>query len=470
MSIQLVIKNKLVKKSLNEHEKYNINATIGEKYNIIDTVTGKTPKDLKVYRDHDNLVLKLVDEDIEVVIQGFWSTCRKESQCFAELDVQKDDDSYGTVIITQVDHELSGLVAREIGTLPESNNVGWWILGGGLLAGGIAAAVSAGGSSSNGDKNGEKTETNELPENGGKNSQGSTNEPNGEPTAPSQSGNGGGNSEDPTQKPSSESDGLTLQIDPITPDKTPTITGKTNSKDNEIEVIIKDQNGNEIVRGNAQVDDDGSWSYTPDKELPIGENTVNVIAKDKDGNEADNSIVLDVTNQKPSVIFGEGDPNDPQNADKIKDANNGDRFFDEKRGNIYELKDNSWELVFTHGEDGKSVTLGDGDPSTSTQITSPKEGDTYWDLSTGDAYVYQKNENGNLEWHKFGSYEIKGDPGEPGKDGANGKDGADGKDGQDGADGKSTTVGRGEPTGEGHSGDVYVDLSTGDIYTYGDNG
>ncbi len=78
MSIQLVIKNKLVKKSLNEHEKYNINATIGEKYNIIDTVTGKTPKDLKVYRDHDNLVLKLVDEDIEVVIQGFWSTCSKE--------------------------------------------------------------------------------------------------------------------------------------------------------------------------------------------------------------------------------------------------------------------------------------------------------------------------------------------------------------------------------------------------------
>ncbi|KGQ26598.1 Ig-like domain-containing protein [Gallibacterium anatis] len=469
--------------------------------------------------------MKLVDEDIEVVIQGFWSTCSKESQCFAELDVQKDDDSYGTVIITQVDHELSGLVAGEIGTLPESNNVGWWILGGGLLAGGIASAVSAGGSSSNGDKNGEKTETNELPENGGKNSQGSTNEPNGEPTAPSQSGNGGGNSEDPTQKPSSESDGLTLQIDPITPDKTPTITGKTNSKDNEIEVIIRDQNGNEI-RGNAQVDDDGSWSYTPDKELPIGKNTVNVIAKDKDGNEAYNSIVLDLINTKPSVIFGEGDPNDPQNADKIKDANNGDRFFDEKSGNIYELKDNSWELVFTHGEDGKSATLGDGDPSTSTQITSPKEGDTYWDLSTGDAYVYQKNENGNLEWHKFGSYEIKGDPGEPGKDGQDGADGKsatfgtgvpsaqgntgdtyldistgnlytyeegkgwtqtgtvdikgekgdqgeagqNGTDGQDGADGKSTTVGRGEPTGEGHSGDVYVDLSTGDIYIYGDSG
>ncbi|WP_065232897.1 hypothetical protein, partial [Gallibacterium anatis] len=219
MSIQLVIKNKLVKKSLNEREKYNVNATIGEKYNIIDTVTGKTPKNLKVYRDHDNLVLKLVAEDIEVVIQGFWSTCSKESQCFAELDVQKDDDSYGTVIITQVDHELSGLVAGEIGTLPESNNVGWWILGGGLLAGGIAAAVSAGGSSSNGDKNGEKTETNELPENGGKNSQGSTNEPNGEPTVPSQGGNSGGNSENSTSQPSSESNGLTIQIDPIIKDK-----------------------------------------------------------------------------------------------------------------------------------------------------------------------------------------------------------------------------------------------------------
>lgn len=66
-----------------------------------------------------------------------------------------------------------------------------------------------------------------------------------------------------------------------------------------------------------------------------------------------------------------------------------------------------------------------------------------------------------MAWTNIGSLKgPKGDKGDKGDTGARGAQGAKG------ADGTSVTAGTGAPTGTAVVGSVYIDASTGNLYTY----
>ena len=155
MALIFTAKHANSRTALKAAQHYQVTAKVGEEYNLIDSVTGKTPEDIKVARRGNDLILRSDKEDVEVVIKDFWGVCSEDNQCYAKLDVPATETTpAGEVIITQVDHELEGLVAGEVGTIEDDRGgmLFWWILGGIGAAGAIAAGSgggSGGGSSSN---------------------------------------------------------------------------------------------------------------------------------------------------------------------------------------------------------------------------------------------------------------------------------------------------------------------------------
>ncbi|EQC2552487.1 Ig-like domain-containing protein [Enterobacter sichuanensis] len=91
-----------------------------------------------------------------------------------------------------------------------------------------------------------------------------------------------------------------LKSGDVTDDSTPTLTGKGKPGDT-IHII---DNGKEI--GSVIVDDEGEWSYTPDKPLGEGEHELSVVEKDPDGNTSPPSdpivIVVDTIAPKAPTI------------------------------------------------------------------------------------------------------------------------------------------------------------------------
>lgn len=69
-----------------------------------------------------------------------------------------------------------------------------------------------------------------------------------------------------------------------------------------------------------------------------------------------------------------------------------------------------------------------------------------------------------MAWTNIGS--LKGPKGETGAKGPQGIQGPRGETGAKGADGTSVTAGTGAPTGAAVVGSVYIDASTGNLYTY----
>ena len=69
-----------------------------------------------------------------------------------------------------------------------------------------------------------------------------------------------------------------------------------------------------------------------------------------------------------------------------------------------------------------------------------------------------------MAWTNIGS--LKGPKGDKGDTGARGPRGETGPIGPKGADGTSVTAGTGAPTGTAVVGSVYIDASTGNLYTY----
>ena len=155
MALIFTAKHANSRTALKAAQHYQVTAKVGEEYNLIDSVTGKTPEDIKVARRGNDLILRSDKEDVEVVIKDFWGVCSEDNQCYAKLDVPATETTpAGEVIITQVDHELEGLIAGEVGTLEDDRGgmLFWWILGGIGAAGAIAAGSgggSGGSSSSN---------------------------------------------------------------------------------------------------------------------------------------------------------------------------------------------------------------------------------------------------------------------------------------------------------------------------------
>ena len=91
-----------------------------------------------------------------------------------------------------------------------------------------------------------------------------------------------------------------LKSGDVTDDSTPTLSGKGKPGDT-IHII---DNGKEI--GSVIVDDEGEWSYTPDKPLGEGEHELSVVEKDPDGNTSPPSdpivIVVDTIAPKAPTI------------------------------------------------------------------------------------------------------------------------------------------------------------------------
>ncbi|MEH8047897.1 hypothetical protein [Gallibacterium anatis] len=152
MALIFTAKHANSRTALKAAQHYQVTAKVGEEYNLIDSVTGKTPEDIKVARRGNDLILRSDKEDVEVVIKDFWGVCSEDNQCYAKLDVPVTETTPdGEVIITQVDHELEGLVAGEVGTIEDDRGgmLFWWILGGIGAAGAIAAGSGGGSGSGN---------------------------------------------------------------------------------------------------------------------------------------------------------------------------------------------------------------------------------------------------------------------------------------------------------------------------------
>ncbi|MEJ4087680.1 hypothetical protein, partial [Galbibacter orientalis] len=140
---------------------------------------------------------------------------------------------------------------------------------------------------------------------------------------------------------------------------------------------------------------------------------------------------------------GTGNPN---NNNTTGDA--GDIYVDESTGDVYTHNGTTWVQVA-----GDNLIIDEGDPNNNN--TSGNEGDVYIDNSTGNTYVYNETTG---EW-------------EQNTDVLNV---ADGKVTHTAVDGTVETFdvsqsGTGNPNNNnttGTAGDIYVDESTGDIYTH----
>ncbi|OBX04221.1 hypothetical protein QV06_07630 [Gallibacterium genomosp. 3] len=128
--------------------KYTELAVPGEEYYLIDTVTGKTPEDVKVTRSGDDLIIRSEKEHMEVIIDEFWHECTPNDQCYALFDVPATETAEaGQVIVTQVGADVSAFEAGMVGSLPEGYTISPWLagIGAAALLGGIA--TGSGGSS-----------------------------------------------------------------------------------------------------------------------------------------------------------------------------------------------------------------------------------------------------------------------------------------------------------------------------------
>lgn len=130
---------------LDNQANYELVAIPGETYNVVNPETGKTPQDIQVTRNGDDLLLRSESLDVNVTIADFWGgACQTgETQCYAVLDVTTSNGGVGYSTITQSGPEIEKLLAGEVGTLakegfslPEmSGNSLWYGIGAVAVAG-----------------------------------------------------------------------------------------------------------------------------------------------------------------------------------------------------------------------------------------------------------------------------------------------------------------------------------------------
>ena len=145
------------------------------------------------------------------------------------------------------------------------------------------------------------------------------------------------------------------------------------------------------------------------------------------------------------IATGAGAPT----ATNPANPNPGDIYVDESTGDIYTFDGTDWVL-----QDGTSITTGPGGP-TPTEPANPEGGDIYVDESTGDIYTYNNITN---MWENQSAH-ISADAGNVLTEGTDGL-----------AYFSGIATGAGAPTATNpanpNPGDIYVDESTGDIYTF----
>ncbi|MCX0985617.1 RTX toxin, partial [Escherichia coli] len=234
--------------------RHTVKAQAGERYGLVDEVTGLVPDGVEADRSGDDLILRKKEDDTEVRIEGFWEECQPgETQCTAVFNIVGEDGQVTEAVLTQDGPVLDDITAGQSGTLSDDDRGGFIWLGGLAFGGGLAAmALAAGGGGSKHRHENDDSDTTApsspalkaeddgsvsvvLP---GDANKGDTveitfeDEKGGKHTVTLEKGDNGWTSSDPTLIPDSNGDKATIPAD--------------NVKDNsEVTAIAKDPSGNE---------------------------------------------------------------------------------------------------------------------------------------------------------------------------------------------------------------------------------
>ena len=234
--------------------RHTVKAQAGERYGLVDEVTGLVPDGVEADRSGDDLILRKKEDDTEVRIEGFWEECQPgETQCTAVFNIVGEDGQVTEAVLTQDGPVLDDITAGQSGTLSDDDRGGFIWLGGLAFGGGLAAmALAAGGGGSKHRHENDDSDTTApsspalkaeddgsvsvvLP---GDANKGDTveitfeDEKGGKHTVTLEKGDNGWTSSDPTLIPDSNGDKVTIPAD--------------NVKDNsEVTAIAKDPSGNE---------------------------------------------------------------------------------------------------------------------------------------------------------------------------------------------------------------------------------
>ena len=277
ISNKTIISNKALAKG-NGGKAVHIEAIKGGQYLLAASGKERSPENITVKRVGNNLHVALEGSDPEqpdLIIENFFSNegqlvgLAEDGAYYEYVATDGDDDSSAAFLMDGVSSPLAlgkqpmvgfadGLVVAEkdgFGMLP-------WLLGGLAVVGGVAAAGGGGGGKGNGGKVVDTT----PPVNKGISSviddQG-----------PMQGALGNGD---------------------LTDDNRPTLGGKGQDPGDKITII---DNGKPI--GEAVVDGNGNWTFTPDQGLADGDHSFKVVVTDPAGNSSGPSeqfvVIIDTT-------------------------------------------------------------------------------------------------------------------------------------------------------------------------------
>lgn len=115
--MSLILTKKHSKQQINllkalEDGRYIELAMIGEEYSVVDDITKKTPEDIVLSRQGNNLIISSKNEHIDVVIQQFWYKAAPSRPCFAVFDLTTDEETQpNKLIVTEVNEQLIALIS-----------------------------------------------------------------------------------------------------------------------------------------------------------------------------------------------------------------------------------------------------------------------------------------------------------------------------------------------------------------------
>lgn len=299
--------------------KYTELAVPGEEYYLIDTATGKTPEDVEVSRQDDDLIIRSKKEDMEVVIDQFWQECSPTDQCYAIFDVPATETAEaGQVVVTQVGPDVSAFKAGMVGTLAAGAAFNPMLLGLGALGlAGLAAAGGGGGGSDSSNSNRGVTAPSEVVDNTGSS--------NGDDVAlrpaPEVIANIGGSV---TVKPADGSDKVTITYTPEGSDIPITFTVSKNPDG----TWVKDNNDPHVLvnseTGKVEITADGVKDNSEVKAESAGQEDTAIAGNDiVDTKNPD--IDNDGINNADEKLIGTDPKNNDSNGDTTLD---GDEDFD----------------------------------------------------------------------------------------------------------------------------------------------
>ena len=302
-----------------------ITAQKGMNYELINDATHFAPENITIKRVGNDLLIAFEDPistsfDPDLIIRDYYQYTEGANADNGGLLIGMHENGSlypyvpgnGSLESTAqlLDQEM--IVGQELGngivsSAHQFNGLYW--LGGLLGIGGLIAAAASGGGSGGG---AHQEDNNTSSSN------------NGDTTAPVDTDNDGGDTDTPVDTDNGgDTTAPSVTVNDSTGnDTTPEITGTVDDKNATVHVVIKDGEGNTVQEGDATVDN-GNWSYTPDTDLPDGDYTVEVTAKDEAGNTSTETGAVTVDTTAPVVTVENASGNDttPEITGTVDDKN-----------------------------------------------------------------------------------------------------------------------------------------------------